>query len=119
MIIRKLDQPVDMLAHVQNGEGILCRRQFLIPEDACGAGRLFAVYTLEPGDSIGFHRHSGEYELYYILKGKAKVMDNDREVFLEEGDMMQCRDGESHGIEAVGEGPMEFMALILYPNKEH
>ena len=119
MIIRKLDQPVDMLAHVQKGEGIICRRQFLLPEDSYGAGRLFGVFTLAPGDSIGYHQHNGEYELYYILKGKAKVMDNDEEVILEEGDMMQCKDGDSHGIEAVGEEPMEFLAVILYPNKEH
>ncbi len=117
MIIRKLDQPVDMLTHVQGGEGIICRRQFLLPEDSCGAGRLFAVFTLAPGDSIGYHKHTGDYELYYILKGKAKVTDGDREEFMEEGDMMLCRDGGSHSIEAVGEEPMEFLAEILFPNE--
>lgn len=118
MIIKKLDQPVDMMPHVQGGEGIICRRQFLSKEDACGAGRLFAVFTLEPGDSIGYHQHQGEYELYYILKGQAKVMDNDKEVILEEGDMMQCKDGDSHCIQAIGDESLEFMALILYPGRE-
>ena len=117
MIIKKLDQPVDMMPHVQGGEGIICRRQFLLPEDAYGSGRLFAVFTLEPGDSIGYHQHRGEFELYYILKGKARVKDNDEEILLEEGDMMQCKDGDSHCIEAVGEESLEFMALILFPNQ--
>ena len=114
MITRKEDQPVELLTRVQGGEGIICRRQFLRAEDSCGTGRLFAVFTLSPGDSIGYHRHTGEFELYYILKGTAKVRDNDREVILEEGDMMQCRDGDSHSIEAVGEEPLELLAEILF-----
>ena len=114
MYIRKLDQPVDMMSHVQNGEGIICRRQFLMPGDAYGAGRLFAVFTLNPGDSIGYHQHQGEFEVYYILKGQGKVTDNGDTYILEEGDMMQCGDGDSHSIEAVGEEPLEFLALILH-----
>ena len=119
MIIKKLDQPVDMMSHVQKGEGIIARRQYLLPEDAYGSGRLFAVFNLEPGDSIGYHQHQGEFELYYILKGQAKVRDNEKEYLLEEGDMMQCKDGDSHSIEAVGEESLEFMALILFPNENN
>ena len=114
MFRKKLDQPVDLLPQVQGGEGILCRRQFLLPEESAGTGRLFAAFTLNPGDSIGYHKHEGEFELYYIVKGKGRVVDNGEEYILEEGDMMQCKKGDSHSIEAVGEEELEFIALILF-----
>ncbi len=86
---------------------------FLNAEDSYGAGSFFGKATIPPGGSIGYHQHKGETEIYYILKGKAKVFDNDMEHILEAGDMMQCKDGDGHGIENVGDCDLEFLAIIL------
>ena len=104
---------MDLCPHLQNGKGTIEKRTFLENEDAAGAGRLFAIMTIQPGDSIGYHSHQNEYEVYYILKGRAKIVDDGETYELEEGDMMQCKSGSSHSIENVGEGPLEHLALIL------
>lgn len=113
MIIRKEDQPVAVKEKVQQGQGQVHFRYFLEEKDACGAGRLFAVITLREGESIGPHPHEGEYELYYILSGEASVLDNGEPYTLLPGDMMQCKNGDSHAVENRRKEDLVFIAIIL------
>lgn len=98
---------------LQGGKGSVTLRHFLNKEDACGTGRLFAVSTINPGNSIGYHRHEGEFEVYYILQGIAKIVEDSETYLLHEGEMMQCKSGSSHSIESVGTEPLRHLALIL------
>lgn len=102
------------------GKGELEIFHILDKEDAYGAGRLFAVNTLRPGSSIGYHKHSGEYEIYFILSGRAEIVEDGQRYVLDPGDMMQCKDGSSHSIENIGSTDLEFLALILnvYPREK-
>ena len=117
MFMKKEDQPVAVKHELKNGKGDTVCRTFLKNEDAAGTGRQFAVLTLKPGESLGYHDHEGEFEVYYILKGKAKVIEDGSEAILTEGDAEQCKSGSSHSIENVGEDILEFLALILYNNE--
>ena len=113
MYRKKADQEVVVRSGVQRGRGDVTFRHFMSEADT-SAGRMFAVVTLQPGDSIGNHSHTGECEAYYILKGTAKIIDNGEEYLLQADDMMLCKDGDSHGIANAGDSPLEFIALILY-----
>ncbi|MDD3251708.1 MAG: cupin domain-containing protein [Lachnospiraceae bacterium] len=84
------------------------------PEEMYHQGRVFAHTTVYPGSAIGYHIHDRESETYYILSGKAKYNDNGSEVILHPGDVAFTGTGEGHGIEAMGEEPVEMIALILY-----
>lgn len=114
MYKRKEDQKCSVREGVMGGRGEILSRHFLSQEDAAGTGRLFAVNTVAPGCSIGRHSHQGEFEIYYILSGTAKVTDDGEEFILGEGDMQQCRSGHSHSIENAGDTPLEHIALILF-----
>ncbi len=83
------------------------------PEEMYEKGRVFAHTTVYPGSAIGFHKHTGDAETYYIMSGSGKYNDNGTIVDVHPGDVYFCGDGESHGIEAIGE-PIEMIALILY-----
>ena len=113
MYRKKADQEIVVRSEVQKGKGDILFRHFMNEGDT-PAGRMFAVLTLKPGDSIGNHTHTGECEAYYILAGNAHITDNGEEYLLEAGDMMLCKDGDSHGIANAGDSPLEFIALILY-----
>ncbi len=114
MYTRKNDQPVAIRSALMGGKGDILCRSFLSNEDAAGTGRMFAVNTIQPGDSIGYHSHQGEFEVYYILKGTAQVVEDGKRYTLYEGDMMQCKSGSSHSIENIGSEPLEHLALILF-----
>ena len=94
----KNDRLLEVRKHMAGGKGSCRVHHILRAEDAYGAGRLFAVNTLQPGSSIGVHDHHGEFEIYYILDGIATITDNGEVYELQAGDMMECRDGDSHGI---------------------
>lgn len=97
------------------GKGEVELIHFLDKEDASGKGRLFSKSMLPPGSSIGFHVHSGDFENYYILKGRARVTENDgSKHYLEAGDVMFTPNGSGHAIENVGEENLEYIALILF-----
>jgi len=119
MIKRKSEIVPHVHKELRGGVGEVAMHAFMSEEEANGAGRLFARIVIEtPGDSIGQHVHEGELETYYILEGKALVDDNGEEVVLEPGDAHICVDGNYHSITNVGEGAMEFIAIILHTKQK-
>lgn len=113
MIRRKDEMEASVKHEVQKGMGDVTFHTFMTKEEAYGSGRTFARVVFEPGTSIGIHEHHGEFEGYYVLKGRALVTDNGVESVLNPGDYHMCKDGDSHGIACYGDGTMEIIALII------
>lgn len=112
---RKLSEcKTEIIEKQKGGKGYIKVVNFFEIEDFLGKGRLFGKTIIKPGNSIGTHTHEGDQEAYYILKGQALYNDNGRKDVLEPGDLVICRDGESHSIECIGEEDLEFIMLILY-----
>lgn len=115
MIKRKHELRKERHENFLGGKGEMELTHFLEKEDASGTGRLFAKSVLKPGASIGFHVHQGDFENYYILKGRAMVTENDgSQHYLEPGDVMFTGNTCGHAIENVGEEDLEYIALILF-----
>lgn len=103
---------------MRGGAGTVEMVHFLEKEESFGKGRLFSVAVIPPGASIGKHTHTGDFEIYYILKGVAHVMDNDAPAVLEPGDRMLCVEGDSHSIENRGTETVECLCIVLYDEKK-
>ncbi len=57
----------------------------------------FADYTVvHPGSEIGWHKHVGSEELYFIVAGTPLVRVNERQARLGPGSLSLVRDGGSH-----------------------
>lgn len=117
MVIRKEAIPVSKKENWCGGKGDLYWHHFLATEDAENAGRLFALSILPPGSSIGIHTHTGDMEVYYILKGTAKCADNGEIVELGPGDVIITPNGESHSIENIGDEDLYYISLILFDHR--
>ena len=118
MIRRKSEIEGNVINNLRGGDGHVTAFNFLTEQEAKGAGRLFAKMVIEPGNSVGFHKHEGDMEAYYILKGKGLVSDNGNETVMEAGDSHVCPDGQSHSLKNVGEDALEFVAVILYTKQK-
>lgn len=79
-----------------------------------GKGRLFSKNTVKPGCSIGYHQHTGDSEIYYILSGEGIVDDNGTKSSVKAGDVVVTKNGESHSIENTGTIDLVIIALILF-----
>ena len=114
MVRTKNEQTVDF-ACIRGGKGEAEMHKILNSVDELyGKGRLFNHMFLAPGNSIGEHTHTGDNEIYYILRGSGSYNDNGKPVRLHPGDTAICNDGECHGLVNDGDEPLEFIALVLY-----
>lgn len=114
-MIRRKDEMASESKCIRNGIGNTDMRKILNGADEMyGKGRMFNVMTLEPGNSIGEHAHSGDNEIFYIISGTGEYCDNGTWTTLSAGDAAICNDGDSHAMKNTSDSPLEFIALILY-----
>jgi transcriptional regulator with XRE-family HTH domain len=64
------------------------------------------------GTEIPLNSHPGQ-EFDFVLEGKLKVVIDDHELVLEEGDSVFFDSGAKHGMKAVGGANARFLAIIL------
>jgi mannose-6-phosphate isomerase-like protein (cupin superfamily) len=114
MIKRSSDLPVTLEPNLKGGRDTVRIIHILEKDRMFGKGRLFGVSIIPVGGSIGRHTHEGDFETYYILRGRARVNDNGDVAELGPGDMTQCADGQFHSIENIGDVDLEYLAVILY-----
>lgn len=100
--------------HLGGGKGTAIVNHIVSKEELLGHGRLYAKVILKPGTSVGWHQHNHDTEPYYILKGEADFIDNDRSVTkVGPGDVCIINVGEFHSLENNSDDDVEFMALIF------
>lgn len=83
-------------------------------EEMMGKGRAYVRHTLNPGVSIGLHRHEKEMETMVIISGKALHTINGEIQHLEAGDIIGAQPGDEHGIAQEGGEPLVLIAQVLY-----
>ncbi|MBQ7457122.1 MAG: cupin domain-containing protein [Desulfovibrio sp.] len=113
MIRRSSDTP-KVEACMFGGPGLLHATQILTKDEFAGKGRLCNFCVLHPGEAIGVHGHTKEFEVYYILSGTGTYIDNGHEETVSAGDVTICYSGESHGMINASTEDLTFFALILF-----
>ncbi|SNT07338.1 Cupin domain-containing protein [Anaerovirgula multivorans] len=103
------------LENVMGGKGIVMMQRLLdAPKEMLGKGRAYVKHTLNPGVSIGIHKHEKEMESMFIVSGKAIHRINGETQSLEAGDMIAAMPGDTHGIACEGNEPLVIIAQVLY-----
>jgi mannose-6-phosphate isomerase-like protein (cupin superfamily) len=112
MVIPRNEMVSEDKENMRNGEG-KTHFTYLLDGSAEKNARMFAEITLEPGCSIGYHRHDSETEYYFILFGTGTVNDDGKEVEVKQGDSIITGNGASHSIKNTGAVPLVFHAIII------
>jgi len=106
MELKLRDIPEQVIPHVHNGEGDLHKNTF---EDE--SARIM-ILTLGPGASIGRHTHEGEFEVYYGVSGKGKVLYEDTVEPMLPGCCHYCPKGHTHSLVNDGDEPLSVFAIV-------
>ena len=109
----KKDFMPTVVSELEGGRGKGAMVHWLEDDELCDNLSLLSTVTLERGATVGVHTHTGEAEIYRIIAGKGLYIDNGEEVEVVQGDVMLCRDGESHGIDNIGSEELTFDAIII------
>lgn len=100
-------------ANAANGNGLVESKVLAEKDQMHNHVRMFNHMILQPGNSIGEHKHEGETEFYYILKGNPKFSDNGTMKTLRPGDCAVTGNGESHSIANETDQVVEFIAMVV------
>ncbi len=115
MIRHSGDRKVERFEHKFGADGFITVRNLICSDgELNGKGRVFAHTTVAPGSGIGYHIHTGDTEIYYILSGRGEYSDNGAICQVGPGDVTVTPSGQGHAIKCLGEEPLEIIALILY-----
>jgi mannose-6-phosphate isomerase-like protein (cupin superfamily) len=94
------------------GTGTIGFRRILEREDAASPLNFIDVADLEPGVSIGLHRHrENEEEFYLVLSGTGTMRRNGEEFRVSAGDLIRNPPGGEHSLVNDGE---EAMRLLVF-----
>lgn len=101
------------MPNARGGDGVAIFDHILEKTEMNTNCRMFTKITLEPGTSIGYHKHEREEDIYYIINGIATVTDNGEKRFVYPGEVVYTGDGGSHSIANEKDVPLEFVSIIL------
>lgn len=68
--------------------------------------------VLEPGASIGLHRHDADEEVYAVVSGRGVYTSDDGETPARPGDIFVTRKGMSHALRNDSDAPLVFFAVV-------
>jgi mannose-6-phosphate isomerase-like protein (cupin superfamily) len=97
---------------MRGGLGAGRQKQYFKVEDFSTPLAAFNLMTLDPGVTVGFHKHEGSEEIYWVLEGRGLARDDEKEASLEPGDALLTLDGHSHSLENPGPGPLILLAVL-------
>lgn len=113
-MIRKNDEStLHEFRCVGGGDGELEFHHKFTKEEMFGLCRLCSEITLQPGQSIGMHKHENEVEIFYMLHGELVSINPDgSEEPFKPGDAMSTGGGDSHALRNDGTQPATMLAVI-------
>ena len=69
--------------------------------------------TLQPGSSIGLHKHDANEDAYIIISGEGIFTDSEgKETLVKAGDITIARAGQSHALRNDGTEPLRFLDVV-------
>lgn len=111
-MIKRKDQLTKVVGQIEGGKGEISRELLIEGDELKNKAKVFAKLTVPVGASVGLHEHKEDYEVYYILSGKGKVLDNGEEIEVQSGDVVYAIDTK-HYIENCGDEDLVFLAVII------
>lgn len=113
MIKRPQELTVSKVEKLRDGRGITTMYHLIEGEELKGKAKLISKLVLEPGASIGVHDHSTDFEVYYIIQGEGRVLDNGFMQPIGSGDVVYTSDGQSHYLENTSNEDLELLAIVI------
>ena len=96
----------ETIEHFKGGEGSVTTRAYVD-----GNNRIMRA-TVHPHSSIGWHQHSGNSEIVYVMSGVGKVVVEGAEEPLAPGICHYCAEGQFHSVVNPNEEDLVVFAVV-------
>jgi mannose-6-phosphate isomerase-like protein (cupin superfamily) len=99
MIVRNFLKAPGKTQSIHEGKGVGKNARVFDQADFDTPLKFINYVELEPGASIGVHRHGDNEEVYVVLSGSGIMIVNDERQAVKTGDIILNKPGWEHGIE--------------------
>lgn len=96
----------ETIEHFKGGEGSVTTQAYVD-----GNNRIMRA-TVHPHSSIGWHQHSGNSEIVYVMSGVGKVVVEGGEKALAPGICHYCAEGQFHSVVNPNEEDLVVFAVV-------
>lgn len=98
--------PFQDFPNFKGGEGVMKSQMYWD-----GTTRILHAF-LPVGASIGEHKHVGNCEMVFVLKGEGTIIDDGVASPAKAGQCLYCPEGHSHSLVNTGTETMEFYGVV-------
>ena len=112
MKINPKDMKVQVNTNMRGGIGDVTLVHLQSGDQLAPHCRLHAQITVPAGNSIGYHVHEGETEVFHFISGKGHVDDDHEIVDIQSGDVVVTGPGHGHAVIADKGEDLVFDAVI-------
>ena len=99
MIVRNFLDTPGKTQSIHDGKGVGKNARVFDKSDFDTPLKFINYVELEPGATIGVHRHGENEEVYVVLSGSGIMLTNDERQAVKTGDIILNKPGWEHGIE--------------------
>jgi quercetin dioxygenase-like cupin family protein len=111
MIVRNFLETPGKIQSIHSGKGVGKNARVFDASDFDTPLRFINYVELEPGATIGVHRHGANEEVYVVLAGNGVMIVNEERRAVKTGDIIVNKPGWEHGIENTSS---ERLAILVF-----
>jgi len=117
-LIRATDIETQPASHEDPGDPTVLKKVMLQNRDLiAGNVQMINWSTLLPEKAFRGHYHDNMEEVFIIVKGRAKIMVDDEEAEISDGDVVVIPAKSVHTMENLGQDNVVFISLGIAPGK--
>ena len=103
---------IQEIEKLYGGEEITQTNHVIEGNELRAKSELFGKVILKKNATVGVHQHSS-FEVYYILRGRGILIENDEVMEVKEGDTIYTSNNQKHCLKNIGNDDLEFIAVVI------
>jgi mannose-6-phosphate isomerase-like protein (cupin superfamily) len=111
MIVRNYLEASGRVQSIHGGQGLGKNARVFEAADFDTPLRFINYVEMEPGSSIGLHRHGENEEVYVVLSGDGMMTVNDERRAVKAGDVILNKPGWQHGLENTSDQTLKLFVF--------
>ena len=106
---RKIKHVIQKRCH--NGKGAILFREIFDKKDFKSNLQFLHETIVLPNSTIGYHKHLGNEEIYYVIEGKGLMKVDGQEKIVKPGDAVITYSGSSHGLKNIYDRDLKILVF--------
>lgn len=98
------------------GEVIKDNETYILKDNKLLKNLVLSSTQLHPGQTTRGHKHEGQEEVYYFVKGAGTMWLDEKEIFVQAGDVVLIEDGVHHKVSC---GPHGLYFVCVFDGKRN